>query len=116
MASSFKNALVVTLALFLSAAVATPQQKEVLDGDFWREQALTDIIPYWYDHVRDQENGAFFMKSQPFVEAKAPLGQVSRDDQSAGIRILRRLPPLRRKEVLRGHPLAVEYLLKTCLG
>ncbi|MBI2924300.1 MAG: AGE family epimerase/isomerase [Verrucomicrobia bacterium] len=34
---------------------------EVLDGEFWREQALTQIIPHWFDHVRDEQHGGFHM-------------------------------------------------------
>jgi mannose/cellobiose epimerase-like protein (N-acyl-D-glucosamine 2-epimerase family) len=35
------------------------ENKNVLDGNFWKEQALTDIIPYWTQHSIDTVNGAF---------------------------------------------------------
>lgn len=112
MASSSKNTLVVTLALFLYAAVATPQQKEVLDGDFWRKQALTDIIPYWYDHVRDLENGAFFMNLSRSWQPTPPWDKypamISR--QVYGFSVAYLLSGERKYlEVAR---LAAEYLLK----
>ena len=49
------------LALLVAAEVALCRQKDVLDGEFWRNQALTDIIPYWYEHARDTSHGAFYM-------------------------------------------------------
>ena len=60
--NSARNRLfVIVLGLLLAGEAATPQQKEVLDGEYWREQALTNLIPYWYDHVRDTSYGAFYM-------------------------------------------------------
>lgn len=31
-----------------------------LDAGFWRQHALNDLIPYWYEHVRDAEHGGFY--------------------------------------------------------
>ena len=31
-----------------------------LDAGFWRRHALNDLIPYWYEHVRDAEHGGFY--------------------------------------------------------
>jgi mannobiose 2-epimerase len=56
-----KRLSVIVLSFFLAEEATIPQQKEVLTGEFWREQALTDIIPYWYKHVRDTSYGAFYM-------------------------------------------------------
>ncbi len=53
--------LIILLTLFLAGEAAIPQQKDVLSGEYWREQALTNLIPYWYDHVRDSSYGAFYM-------------------------------------------------------
>ena len=40
------------------------EQKETemkfMDGEFWRAQVLEDLMPYWFDHVRDEEHGAFY--------------------------------------------------------
>lgn len=33
----------------------------LLDGEYWRTQVVDDLIPLWYDHVRDEKDGAFFM-------------------------------------------------------
>lgn len=41
---------------------ARPQTSLTLtDPEFWRGQALKDLIPYWAAHAPDPENGAFFM-------------------------------------------------------
>jgi mannose/cellobiose epimerase-like protein (N-acyl-D-glucosamine 2-epimerase family) len=32
-----------------------------LDGEFWRRQALHDLMPYWYEHIRDTERGGFYL-------------------------------------------------------
>lgn len=32
-----------------------------LDGEFWRQQGLTQIIPFWQAHVRDTVNGAYYL-------------------------------------------------------
>lgn len=37
------------------------EQSKYLDGEFWRQQGLTQIIPFWQSHVRDTANGAFYM-------------------------------------------------------
>jgi mannobiose 2-epimerase len=33
---------------------------EVLSGNYWKEQALTDIIPFWTKYAQDKKSGAFF--------------------------------------------------------
>lgn len=40
---------------------AVALEQKVMDGEFWRDQVLTDLIPYWYKHVRDEEHGAFYL-------------------------------------------------------
>lgn len=37
------------------------RDKQYLDGEFWRQQGLNQIIPFWQNHVRDTINGAFYM-------------------------------------------------------
>ncbi|MFH1006613.1 MAG: AGE family epimerase/isomerase [Candidatus Latescibacterota bacterium] len=34
---------------------------KLMDGEFWRNQVLVDLMPHWYDHVRDEEHGGFYM-------------------------------------------------------
>ena len=34
---------------------------EFMDGEFWRAQVLEDLMPYWFEHVRDEEHGTFYM-------------------------------------------------------
>jgi mannobiose 2-epimerase len=33
---------------------------DVLSGDYWKEQALKDIIPFWTENSRDEISGAFY--------------------------------------------------------
>lgn len=40
---------------------AAHEKSPYLNGEFWREQGLTQIIPFWQSHVRDTINGAFYM-------------------------------------------------------
>ena len=41
-------------------SVNTPDYK-ITDGEYWRRQGLTQIIPFWQKHARDKINGAFYM-------------------------------------------------------
>jgi mannose/cellobiose epimerase-like protein (N-acyl-D-glucosamine 2-epimerase family) len=58
--------LLICGALFLftlscSREVDHGQNKKYLDGEFWRQQGLTQIIPFWQSHVIDTIDGAFYM-------------------------------------------------------
>ncbi|MBE9510903.1 MAG: hypothetical protein IMY71_08510, partial [Bacteroidetes bacterium] len=37
----------------------TVADTNVFEGDFWRNQALTDIMPYWIKYSLDTVDGAF---------------------------------------------------------
>jgi mannobiose 2-epimerase len=41
-------------------SVNTPDNK-ITDGEYWRRQGLTQIIPFWQKKARDTVNGAFFI-------------------------------------------------------
>lgn len=43
------------------AGVGPAPGANLLDGEYWRAQVLNDLIPRWYEHVRDEKDGAFFM-------------------------------------------------------
>ncbi|MCK4630935.1 MAG: hypothetical protein KAT40_05795, partial [Bacteroidales bacterium] len=65
---SSKKVLFVMLVFFVvGQAVAavnvadTTREQKFMDGEFWRDQVLTELIPYWYKHVRDEEHGAFYL-------------------------------------------------------
>lgn len=46
--------------LGLAGCVKTEQQPDAyMDGNYWRDQALTDILPFWTRHAVDSVNGAF---------------------------------------------------------
>ena len=34
---------------------------QFMDGDFWRDQVLNDLMPYWFNNVRDEEHGTFYL-------------------------------------------------------
>ena len=77
-----KRLTVVILVLLIAMGVMAAEGEECLNGEFWREQALTDIIPYWWEHARDEEYGAFYMNLSDRWQAsgtdKYPL-TISRD-------------------------------------
>jgi mannose/cellobiose epimerase-like protein (N-acyl-D-glucosamine 2-epimerase family) len=51
------------LALFCVSCQGTNDSPEnkILDGEYWRLQGLTQIIPFWQKNARDTVNGAFYM-------------------------------------------------------
>ena len=57
--------LICGAIIFLSLAFCKEtdhsRNKKFLDGEFWRQQGLTQIIPFWQSHVRDTAHGAFYM-------------------------------------------------------
>ena len=52
--------IVVQAAVAGNGIEATLEQK-IMDGEFWRNQVLIDLMPYWYKHVIDEEHGAFYL-------------------------------------------------------
>jgi len=47
-----------------------------LGGTFWREHALRDIIPYWYEHIRDEKHGAFYTNLSQEGQPLSPWDKV----------------------------------------
>ena len=37
------------------------QESKIPDGEYWRQQGLNQIIPFWQKNARDTINGAFYM-------------------------------------------------------
>lgn len=64
----------LTRAAFACGCLATAQARaaDALDGEFWRAQGLTDIIPYWLEHARDEKYGGFYMTLSRRWEPSAP--------------------------------------------
>lgn len=54
-----------------NSADTTGEQK-FMKGEFWRNQVLNDLIPYWYKHVRDEEHGAFYPNLSRDWQPKPP--------------------------------------------
>jgi mannose/cellobiose epimerase-like protein (N-acyl-D-glucosamine 2-epimerase family) len=49
-------------AFIPSVGLAADDQKSpLMEPEFWKRQALADLIPYWDKHARDTEFGAFHM-------------------------------------------------------
>jgi len=73
----------VILAIFCALAVglafqrATAQARpNVTDPEFWRTQALHDLIPYWAEHAPDPEHGGFFMNLSRDWQPLPPFDKV----------------------------------------
>lgn len=59
-------AFLITAASFIavslaSGSAAVDQKRRLMEPEFWKRQALEDLIPYWDRYARDAESGAFFM-------------------------------------------------------
>ena len=56
------------------------EQKETgmkfMDGEYWRDQVLGDLMPYWFEHVRDEEHGAFYMNLSRQWQPEPPWGKI----------------------------------------
>jgi mannose/cellobiose epimerase-like protein (N-acyl-D-glucosamine 2-epimerase family) len=62
---SFRKIVLICTAIFAfsipSCKEAVPDHNQkYLDGEYWRQQGLTQIIPFWQSHVRDTAFGAYF--------------------------------------------------------
>ena len=53
--------LLFAVTVVLTGCAKTEQQPdEYMDGSYWKDQALTDILPFWTKHAIDSVNGAFY--------------------------------------------------------
>ncbi|MFH0992483.1 MAG: hypothetical protein V1799_20985 [bacterium] len=65
-----------------SSTVSSAIDTQSLNGEFWKDQALKDIIPYWTRNEMDHKHGAFITnldrKWQPLGSSeKYPIGYSS---------------------------------------
>jgi cellobiose epimerase len=67
-------AVLTSFALLTDGAGAVEDQRraEVLDGSTWKNLVLDDLIPLWYEHVRDEEHGAVYMNLTRDWQPQAP--------------------------------------------
>jgi mannose/cellobiose epimerase-like protein (N-acyl-D-glucosamine 2-epimerase family) len=70
------------LITFLSSCNQDKPRSEVLDGEYWRRQGLTQVIPFWQNHVADTVNGAYYLNLSregnslpPFDKHPAMIGR-----------------------------------------
>jgi mannose/cellobiose epimerase-like protein (N-acyl-D-glucosamine 2-epimerase family) len=54
-------ATIVVFSLSFCKETGHNRNEKYLDGEFWRQQGLTQIIPFWQSHVIDTVDGAFYM-------------------------------------------------------
>jgi hypothetical protein len=58
-----KHLSLILLFIFILTGCSGPgkqKNEDVLNGNFWKNQALTDILPYWTKYSLDTVDGAFF--------------------------------------------------------
>ena len=60
-------------SLFLLSCSYISCKNELLDGEFWRKQGLTNIIPFWQQNVLDNEKGAYFLNLSREGNPMAPF-------------------------------------------
>lgn len=79
----FKRVLLSSLMFASAIYLAGSVREKVLTAEYWRKQALKDIIPYWHKHAQDKEHGGFYLalsrewKPIPPWEKSPPM--ISRD-------------------------------------
>jgi mannose/cellobiose epimerase-like protein (N-acyl-D-glucosamine 2-epimerase family) len=74
--------VLVLLALIAAGRFPAAYGQEVLQGDFWKQQALVDIIPAWEQHVFNDSTGGFhaYLKHDwtPYKHDRQYPGMLSR--------------------------------------
>ncbi|MBI5009727.1 MAG: AGE family epimerase/isomerase [Bacteroidia bacterium] len=76
----------ISFLLFFSMAgincIRESTGKDVMNGEFWKKQGLSEIIPFWQDNVIDEEKGGFFLNLSrtgyplpPFDKHPAMIGR-----------------------------------------
>ena len=56
---------IIAVTIFISAIFSSCTNKsnsasDVLSGNYWEDQALTDIMPFWTKYAKDNKSGVFF--------------------------------------------------------
>ena len=75
------STIVVLGSLLCGNAVATQDDStgtdSLMQGSYWRQQALDQLIPLWYAHVRDEEYGGFYMNLSRDWKPLPPWDKIS---------------------------------------
>jgi len=78
----FFPGIILFFILALFSCGRRSQKSEYLDGEFWRHQGLTQVIPFWQKHVIDTVKGAYFLNLSregdplpPFDKHPAMIGR-----------------------------------------
>lgn len=74
--------IVSLFLVWVCFCIMDTEAQEVLKGDFWKKQALQDIIPAWEKHVFNEETGGFhsYLKRDwtPYQNNRQYPGMISR--------------------------------------
>jgi mannobiose 2-epimerase len=62
----FPSNLIIPVLLFTAFCLSCTNSgitsdSKITDGEYWRQQGLTQIIPFWQKNARDTINGAFYL-------------------------------------------------------
>lgn len=68
--------LLSILSFALVGIVGAEEEPDLLNGEFWRTQVLDELIPLWYEHVRDEEHGAVYMNLSRDWQPQPPWDKV----------------------------------------
>lgn len=52
--------LLLAVSLFIGVSCLHAQDKDFFNGEYWRKQALVDVLPHWSSKGIDSVNGMFF--------------------------------------------------------
>lgn len=56
----FYSGLLITVLLLFSGCNSSVSEKKFCDENYWKDQALKNIIPYWSKFAIDRQHGAFY--------------------------------------------------------
>lgn len=69
--------LVLMATGIVAGAAQADSGADVMDGDFWREHGVQDLIPLWYEHALDDEHGGpFYLNLDRQWSAQPPYEKV----------------------------------------
>ncbi|NQV02055.1 MAG: AGE family epimerase/isomerase, partial [Bacteroidia bacterium] len=73
---------ILIFGVIISGSISLPGQNDpdktslYLDGEFWRDQVLNDLIPNWYNYGWDEAQGAFYLNVSREWEPMPPYDKM----------------------------------------